>query len=80
MIIDSPVGKFPFYVRKVEYGTSGFEVEGSMGTWPTTIKVDYAELPRLLKALATQKASAVSIGVSASLITIAILRMITSRK
>lgn len=49
MIINSPVGRFPFQVTSfVRRGTT-LVVEGRMGTWPTSLEVRLADIPAVAR-------------------------------
>lgn len=59
MIINSPVGRFPYEVRGVTFEEGRIRLEGAMGTWPTSLEVDPAELPGLaLRVLGKRRAAA----------------------
>jgi hypothetical protein len=48
MIIDSPIGRFPFEVTSIRIQRGQVRVEGAMGTWPTSVHVPIADLPRVV--------------------------------
>jgi len=45
MIIDSPVGRFPFTATRIRFRGGRIRLEGAMGTWPTSVDVGIGELP-----------------------------------
>jgi hypothetical protein len=47
MIINSPVGRFPYEIDAVTFASGTIRVDGSMGTWPASLEIKPAELPRL---------------------------------
>lgn len=49
MIINSPVGRFPFEVASFRRKGTTLVVEGRMGTWPTTVEVTAADLPAIAR-------------------------------
>jgi hypothetical protein len=51
MIINSPVGRFPFTVTTLQIRSGRMRLEGDMGTWPTSVEVQFSELPRILGEL-----------------------------
>jgi hypothetical protein len=51
MIIDSPVGRFPFTVTRVRIRGGRIRLEGAMGTWPTSVDVGIDELPGVVGGL-----------------------------
>ncbi len=51
MIINSPVGRFPFDATSVSISGGRVRLEGSMGTWPTSIDVPIAEVPHIVARL-----------------------------
>jgi hypothetical protein len=51
MIINSPVGRFPFKVTALQIRSGRLRLEGDMGTWPTSVEVQFSELPRILGGL-----------------------------
>lgn len=51
MIINSPVGRFPFTVSSVRLSRTGFIVEGAMGTWPTRVEGTASDVPRAARRL-----------------------------
>lgn len=48
MIIDSPVGRFPFSAERIRLQRGSMRLDGTMGTWPTTVEVPFSALPRLV--------------------------------
>jgi hypothetical protein len=51
MIINSPVGRFPFKVTTLQIRSGRVRLVGDMGTWPTSVEVQFSELPRILGGL-----------------------------
>jgi hypothetical protein len=51
MIINSPVGRFPFKATSVGIRGGRVRLEGAMGTWPTSVEVRVSELPRIVGQL-----------------------------
>jgi hypothetical protein len=51
MIIDSPVGRFPFTATRVRIRGGRIRLEGAMGTWPTSVDVGIGELPGVVGRL-----------------------------
>jgi hypothetical protein len=75
MIINSPVGRFPYEIDAVTFASGAIRVEGSMGTWPASLEIEPAELPRLagrllgtrgIAALGGTAALAFAVGVRAA--------------
>jgi hypothetical protein len=67
MIIDSPVGRFPFSAERVRLQRGSMQIDGTMGTWPTTVEVPLRALPGLIGRLvpvpaASSVAGAVALG------------------
>jgi hypothetical protein len=54
MIIDSPVGRFPFEVVGVRLDDGHIRIEGAMGAWPTSVEVAPRDLPRIVARLVPQ--------------------------
>lgn len=69
MIINSPVGRFPFEVTGVGLEHGQIRLEGAMGTWPTSVEVRPREIPRLVARLVPQPATvgAVVLGSAAAI-------------
>ncbi|MCW3063856.1 MAG: hypothetical protein JWN32_1028 [Solirubrobacterales bacterium] len=57
MIINSPVGRFPFEVTGVGLVDGRIRLEGAMGTWPTSVEVTPSELPRIAARLVPRSAA-----------------------
>jgi hypothetical protein len=49
MIINSPVGRFPFEVTSFSRHGTTLVVQGRMGTWPTTVEVTPADIPAVAR-------------------------------
>jgi hypothetical protein len=77
MIIDSPVGRFPFEVTKIRIRSGQVHVEGAMGTWPTRVHVPIADLPRVL-GLALP--SGTSAGLAGSAMVVGVLAVARRRR
>ena len=54
MIINSPVGRFPFDVVGVRLDHGRIRIEGAMGAWPTSVELEPRELPRIAARLVPQ--------------------------
>jgi hypothetical protein len=73
MIIDSPVGRFPFTATSVRIRGGRIRLEGAMGTWPTSVEIGIGELPGVagrmlpLRKLATAAGLATAVAVTARL-------------
>ncbi len=48
MIINSPVGRFPFSVDSVSIRRKRILLRGSMGTWPATVEATTADITAVL--------------------------------
>jgi hypothetical protein len=59
MIINSPVGRFPFEVLSVRLDGGRVRVEGAMGTWPTSVELEPGDLPRIAARLVPRSAALV---------------------
>jgi hypothetical protein len=53
MKVSSPVGDFPFEVKRLRVRSDGLHVEGSMGAWPSRVVIGVRDVPSLLQAGAT---------------------------
>jgi hypothetical protein len=51
MIINSPVGRFPFEVAGMRLEAGRIRVEGAMGAWPTSVEIEPRDLPRIAARL-----------------------------
>ena len=51
MIINSPVGRFPFSVDSVRIQRKRILLRGSMGTWPATVEATTADIPAVLSRI-----------------------------
>lgn len=56
MIINSPIGRFPFTVTRVSIRKQRLKIDGQMGTWPTSIEIRPSDLPDVLSKVATSPA------------------------
>jgi hypothetical protein len=65
MIINSPVGRFPFDAKQIRVTRGAVRLDGAMGTWPTTVEVPIGELPAILGRLIPARAAAATAGVLA---------------
>jgi hypothetical protein len=52
MRIKSPVGEYDYRVTAVRLKRSGLELDGSLGTWETTMVLEPSDLRRAAKYLA----------------------------
>ncbi|MGW3622980.1 hypothetical protein [Streptomyces sp. NPDC000880] len=48
MIIDSPVGRFPFTVTSVSLRKRDILLRGRMGTWPATVEAVPSDIPAVI--------------------------------
>jgi len=51
MKVSSPVGDFPFEPRSLRYEQAGLVVEGAMGAWPATIRIEPSDIPVILRLI-----------------------------
>jgi hypothetical protein len=51
LIINSPVGRFPFTITSVRRRGSVLVVDGEMGNWPTSVEVRPSDIPAVLMRL-----------------------------
>jgi hypothetical protein len=65
MIINSPVGRFPFQANSIGVRDGRVRLEGAMGTWPTSVEVQVSELPRVVGRLLPVGAIAKAVGAAA---------------
>ncbi len=49
MKVSSPIGDFPFEARRLRFENGSIVIEGAMGAWPATVRVEPADLPMLLR-------------------------------
>ena len=61
MRVKSPIGEYDYRVTAVRVKREGIEVDGSLGTWPTTMVVEPKDLMPLLPALVLALGLAVAI-------------------
>jgi hypothetical protein len=69
MIINSPVGRFPYEVTAFRRNGSTLVVEGRMGTWPTSVEISAADIP----AVAARMRPALAV-IGVGLLTLILLR------
>ena len=48
MKVSSPVGEFPFEVRRVSIRDRRLRIDGAIGAWPAHVEISLADLWRLL--------------------------------
>lgn len=72
MKVSSPVGEFPFEPTRLEMKDSGLVVHGLMGAWPSTVRVEAADVPTIL-GLIPPPALAV-LGVIAAIVGLRLIR------
>lgn len=48
MIINSPVGRFPFEIKRLTFSDGRIRMHGAMGAWPTSVEVAPSELPHII--------------------------------
>lgn len=51
MIINSPVGRFPFKITSVHRHGYVLILDGEMGNWPTSVEVLPSDIPAILMRL-----------------------------
>ena len=51
MRVRSPIGDLPFEVRAVRREGRALVVDGTLGTWPSRVELEAADLPMLARAL-----------------------------
>ena len=52
MKVTSPVGDYPYEIRRVRVSGGRIVVEGGMGVWETTMEIEPADLAALARHLA----------------------------
>jgi len=52
MKVSSPVGDFPFEVKRLRLGPGGLHLEGSMGAWPSRVVIGVGDVPALMRVAA----------------------------
>jgi hypothetical protein len=71
MKVSSPVGDFPFEVKRLRVRSGGLHLEGSMGAWPARVVIAPSDVPALLRVCAPPIAAAVAAAGSLSLFRLA---------
>ncbi|MEA2497281.1 MAG: hypothetical protein QOJ29_5192 [Thermoleophilaceae bacterium] len=61
MRIKSPVGEYDYRVTAVRIGRGGLELDGSLGTWETTMVLEPKDLARALVPLGALAALALAV-------------------
>lgn len=51
MIINSPVGRFPFKATSIKVRGNCIRLDGAMGTWPTSLELRATEIPSIVGGL-----------------------------
>lgn len=51
MIINSPVGRFPFEITSVRRQGSRVVLDGKMGNWPTSVEMRASDIPAVAASL-----------------------------
>jgi hypothetical protein len=51
--VTSPIGDFPFTPRKVRLDGASIVLEGAMGAWPATVRVEPRDIPELIRVIPT---------------------------
>jgi hypothetical protein len=77
MIIHSPVGRFPFEVVSIRIRRGQVHLEGEMGTWPTSVEVPIAQLPRMIWRTLPSGTSA---GLAGSALAVALVGLAARRR
>lgn len=49
MKVNSPIGDLPFEPTRIKLERDALVVEGSMGTWPATVKIYPSDIPVLIR-------------------------------
>jgi hypothetical protein len=49
MKVTSPVGDFPFEIKRVRTRSTMMTIQGSMGAWPASIQIEPSDVPALLR-------------------------------
>ena len=49
MKVTSPVGDFPFTPRRLRIDGTSIVLEGAMGAWPATVRIELKDVPALLR-------------------------------
>jgi hypothetical protein len=60
MKVSSPVGDFPFEVKRLRVRSGGLHLEGSMGAWPARVVIGPADAPALIRVAGTPVAAAIA--------------------
>jgi hypothetical protein len=72
MKVSSPVGDFPFEVKRLRVRSGGLHLEGSMGAWPARVVIGPTDVPALIRIAGAPLAVAIAATVvSRSLIRLA---------
>jgi hypothetical protein len=74
MIINSPVGRFPFEATSIRLHGGRVRLEGAMGTWPTSVEVPITELPRIVGRMLPRATTAAVAGAAAVVVIAALYR------
>jgi hypothetical protein len=56
MKVSSPIGELPFEPRALRLKDGGLEIQGVMGAWPAHVHVTAADIPAVLRLVATPAA------------------------
>jgi hypothetical protein len=51
LIINSPVGRFPFAITSVRRRGRIVVLSGEMGNWPTSVEITTADVPAVMRVL-----------------------------
>ena len=78
MKVSSPVGDFPFRPTRVRVVDRGLVVEGEMGAWPASVRLDTGDIPTVLRLVPTPALAALG-GLTALLLGRAITHRRTDR-
>jgi hypothetical protein len=69
MIINSPIGRFPYEIGAVALEDGRIRIDGAMGTWPTSVEVAPGELPGLAwRLLGARRAAALGSAVAVAVL------------
>lgn len=79
MKVSSPVGDFPFTPQALRYERGGLVVDGAMGAWPATIRVEPSDAPSIVALVPRPVLAALGMAVAAVLARAVLARLIHPR-
>ncbi len=68
MRVTSPVGDFPFTPQKVRIEGTSVVLDGAMGAWPATVRVEPRDVPELVRAIPPAVVAGVAVAIGALII------------